>query len=189
VAAVSDRREQTTRRILDGAAAVFAKGGYAATSMEEIASAANVSKLLLYRDFAGKRELYLAVLQRTIATIVDEVPPAASNEALRRLIAVARADPDGFTLLFRHAAREPEFAHIVSDWHEESVREAEQQLIPIEPDRVMRRWAAETVVSTTYVAIIAWLEHGDPARDDEFFHRLLDVNRAVAKSPGGNRAT
>src|SRR5215467_15935891 len=96
------RREDTTQRILDGAASVFAKGGYAGTSMEEIASAANVSKLLLYRDFAGKRELYLAVLQRTIATIVDEVPPAASNEALRRLIAVARADPDGFTLLFRH---------------------------------------------------------------------------------------
>jgi AcrR family transcriptional regulator len=184
---MSDRREQTTRRILDGAAAVFAKGGYAATSMEEIAAAANVSKLLLYRDFAGKRELYLAVLQRTIASIVEQVPPAASNEALRQLIAVARADPDGFTLLFRHAAREPEFAHIVSDWHSESVREAERQLTAIEPDRVMRRWAAETVVSTTYVAIIAWLEHGDPARDDEFFLRLLEVNRAAARSPGGKR--
>ena len=51
----------------------------------------------------------------------------------------------------------------------------------------MRRWAAETVVSTTYVAIMAWLEHGDPARDDEFYQRLLNVNRSVAKSPGGKR--
>jgi AcrR family transcriptional regulator len=184
---MADRREQTTRRILDGAAAAFAKGGYAATSMEEIAAAANVSKLLLYRDFAGKRELYQAVLDRTIVGIHERVPDEASNLALRNLISAARADPDGFTLLFRHAAREPEFAHVAAGWHEQSVRAAEHQLRPIEPDRVMRRWAAETVVSTTYVAIMAWLEHGDPARDDEFYQRLLNVNRSVAKHPGGKR--
>src|SRR5689334_13684609 len=113
-----DRREQTARRILDGASAAFAKGGYAATSMEEIAAAANVSKLLLYRDFAGKRELYQAVLERTIAQIRAHVPDEASNAALRQLIAAARADPDGFILLFRHAAFEPEFAHIAREWHE-----------------------------------------------------------------------
>jgi AcrR family transcriptional regulator len=185
---VTDRREQTARRILDGAASAFAKAGYAGTSMEEIAAAANVSKLLLYRDFAGKRELYQAVLDRTIARIHEHVPDEASNEALRNLISAARADPDGFTLLFRHAAREPEFAHIAAGWHEMSVRAAEVQLRPIEPDRVMRRWAAETVVSTTYVAIMNWLEHGDPSRDDEFYRRLLNVNRSMAKPPGGTRA-
>jgi AcrR family transcriptional regulator len=184
---VSDRREQTRRRIVDGAAAAFAKGGYAGTSMEEIAVAAGVSKLLLYRDFAGKRELYEAVLERTIAAIHEHVPDEASNLALRNLIAAARADPDGFTLLFRHAAREPEFAHIAAGWHETSVRSAEHQLRPIEPDRMMRRWMAETVVSTTYVAILAWLEHGDPARDEEFYQRLLEVNRSVAKFPRGGR--
>src|SRR5215470_9927658 len=183
-----DRREQTARRILDGAAAAFAKGGYAATSMDEIAAAANVSKLLLYRDFAGKRELYQAVLERTIAGIHEHVPDEASNAALRNLIAAARADPDGFTLLFRHAAREPEFAHIAAGWHATSVRLAERQLQAIEPDRLMRRWVAETVVSTTYVGIMAWLEHGDPARDDEFYRRLLTINRSVAKFPGGKRA-
>ncbi len=180
-------REQTRVRILDGAAAAFAKGGYAGTSMEEIAAAANVSKLLLYRDFAGKRELYQAVLERTLERIRVHVPDEASNQALRDLIAAARADPDGFTLMFRHAAREPEFAHIAAEWHSASVRAAEEQLRPIEPDRVLRHWAAETVVSTTFVAIMAWLEHGDPTRDDEFYRRLLNVNRAVAKPQGGKR--
>jgi AcrR family transcriptional regulator len=184
-----DRRERTTRRILDGAAAVFAKGGYAATSMEEIAAAANVSKLLLYRDFSGKRELYEAVLARTMATILEQVPEQAGNEALRALIAAARADPDGFTLLVRHAAREPEFAHIVAQWHDRSVREAERQLVPIEPDRVLRRWAAETVVASTNLAIIAWLEFGDAERDEEFFRRLLNMNRSVAKAQGGKRGS
>jgi AcrR family transcriptional regulator len=184
---VSERREQTTRRILDGAASAFAKAGYAATSMEEIASAANVSKLLLYRDFTGKRELYQAVLERTLARIRECVPDEASNVALRQLILAARADPDGFTLMFRHAAREPEFAHFAAEWHESSVRAAEEQLRPIEPDRVLRRWAAEAVVSTTYVAIIAWLEHGEPSRDEDFYQRLITVNRAVAKPQGVQR--
>jgi AcrR family transcriptional regulator len=184
---VADKRAQTTRRILDGAASAFAKAGYAATSMEEIAAAANVSKLLLYRDFTGKRELYQAVLERTLARIRELVPDEASNEALRQLVAAARADPNGFTLMFRHAAREPEFAHIAAQWHESSVRAAEEQLRPIEPDRVLRRWAAETVVATTYVAIIAWLEHGNPSRDEDFHRRLLTVNRAVAKPLGVHR--
>jgi AcrR family transcriptional regulator len=175
------RREQTTERILDGAAAAFAKAGYAGTSMEEIAAAAGVSKLLLYRDFAGKRELYQAVLERTLARITARVPAEASNAALRALIAAARADPDGFTLLFRHAAREPEFAGYAARLHGNAIREAEHLMRHIEPDPLMRRWAAETTVVITYQAIITWLEHGDPDRDDEFYRRLLEVNRSAAK--------
>jgi AcrR family transcriptional regulator len=185
----SERRERTLQRILDGAASVFAKGGYAGTTMEEIAAGAGVSKLLLYRDFAGKRELYLAVLERTRRRLDQAVPLRATDDALRALIRAARADPDGFVLLLRHAAREPEFALYATELEEASVREAERQLRPIEPDPVMRRWAARTVVSTTHVAIMAWLEQGDPDRDDEFFARLLEVNRAVAKpQPGARRA-
>jgi len=177
------RRDETTGRILDGAAAAFAKAGFAGTSMEEIASAAGVSKLLLYRDFAGKRELYQSVLERSLARINDRVPAEASNAALRGLISAARDDPDGFTLLFRHSAREPEFARYAMSLQDRAVRGAERLMRNIEPDPVMRRWAAETAVGITYQAIITWLEHGDPARDDEFFHRLLSVNRAAAKPP------
>jgi AcrR family transcriptional regulator len=181
-----NRREQTTARILDGAAAAFSRAGFAGTSMEEIAVAAGVSKLLLYRDFAGKRELYQAVLERTQNRINERVPRQASNAALRALIGAARADPDGFTLLFRHAAREPEFAGYAMSLQDRDVRAAEQLMRQIDPDPVMRRWAAETTVGITYHAIITWLEHGDPARDDEFFRRLLEINRVAAKPPAAD---
>jgi AcrR family transcriptional regulator len=176
-----NRRAQTVARILDGAAAAFGKAGFAGTSMEEIAAAAGVSKLLLYRDFAGKRELYQAVLERTRSRIAERVPREASNAALRALISAARDDPDGFTLLFRHAAREPEFAGYAASLTDGDIRAAEQLMRRIEPDPVMRRWAAETTVGITYQAIITWLEHGDPSRDEEFFRRLLEVNRVAAK--------
>jgi len=94
---------------------------------------------------------------------------------------VARTDPDGFTLLFRHAAREPEFAAFVAEFTDESVRISAEILRDVEPDPVLRRWAAEMTVDVTFQAIITWLEHGDPARDDEFYQRLLRVTRAVAK--------
>lgn len=182
-----DRRARTTGRIVAAAAACFAKGGYAGTSMEEIAAAAGVSKLLLYRDFAGKRELYEAVLERTLAAIRNRVAVRASDESLRALFAVARSDPDGFILLFRHATWEPDFARYAADWRDEYSRGAEELLRPIEPDPVMRRWAAQTVVATTYEGIIAWLEHGDPTRDEEFLQRLLAVNRTMARAGGRGR--
>lgn len=186
---MAGRRYQTTQRILDGAAAAFAKGGFAATSMEDIAAAAGVSKLLLYRDFAGKRELYQAVLERTLASIARRVSTEPSREALRELIATARADPDGFVLAFRHAAHEPEFAGYVADLFREYVDVAERMLEEIEPDPRLRRWAAEMTVTITYGAIITWLEHGDPERDDEFYERLLTVNRAAARGTRPARPT
>jgi AcrR family transcriptional regulator len=178
---MAGRREETTQRILDGAAAAFAKGGYAGTSMEDIATAAGVSKLLLYRDFAGKRELYQAVLERTLAGIQDRVPDRITSQSLREVIAAARADPDGFVLAFRHAAREPEFAGYIAGFFQRSVEASQSMLRDIEPDPALRRWAAEMTVTITFQSIITWLEHGDPARDDEFYERLLTVNRAAAK--------
>jgi AcrR family transcriptional regulator len=184
---MASRREQTTTRILDGAAAAFAKGGYAATSMEEIAAAAGVSKLLLYRDFAGKRELYQAVLDRTSSWLKERVPQEASNESLVALVAAARQDPDGFTLLFRHAAREPEFAAYAQAFTEWSERQSAEVLRDIEPDPVMRRWAAHVTVHNTYQMVIAWLEHGDPARDTEILDRIRESNRAVVGRQGRPR--
>src|SRR5690242_3867015 len=103
--------------------------------MEEIAAAAGVSKLLLYRDFAGKRELYQAVLERTLARIAEHVvSDPGKSAALRELIAAARSDPHGFVLAFRHAAREPEFAGYVADLHRRSVESSEAILRRIEPD-------------------------------------------------------
>jgi AcrR family transcriptional regulator len=189
---MTDRREQTRQRILDGAAAAFARSGYAATSMEEIAAAAGVSKLLLYRDFAGKRELYQAVLERTRARIVEQVPAEATYEALRALFETARADPDGFVLLFRHAAREPEFAGYAEAYTEGALRRTEELLVDMEPDPVLRRWLARVSTTNVYEAIVAWLQVGDPARDAEALRRIArsaranvpDLNAAAFQEPG-----
>jgi AcrR family transcriptional regulator len=175
------RRERTTQRIIDGAAVAFAKGGFAGTSMDDIAASAGVSRLLLYRDFAGKRELYEAVLDRIQGRLMSAVGHPGTSEALRQVLTVARADPDGFTLMFRHAAREPDFADRARVFFDESVRTSSAILEGIEPDPALRRWAARVTVTTTFEAVLAWLEFGDPALDDVFYQRLLKINRQIAK--------
>lgn len=55
-------REQRMSQILDVAGTVFSQRGFHATSMEEIAEGAGVTKPLLYRYFGSKDALYLATI-------------------------------------------------------------------------------------------------------------------------------
>jgi len=78
-------------QILDAAEALFARKGYDATTIKAIGAATGLNPALLYYYFAGKEELYKAVLQRLVGTILSQggalldgtLPPA---EAIRRLL-------------------------------------------------------------------------------------------------------
>jgi AcrR family transcriptional regulator len=49
---------------MESAGRLFGEGGYARTSLDEIAAAAGVTKPILYRHFDSKKGLYLALLER-----------------------------------------------------------------------------------------------------------------------------
>lgn len=55
-------RGSTDQRILTTAASLFSQFGYNGVSTREIASAAEVNEVTIYRHFPRKRDLYLAVL-------------------------------------------------------------------------------------------------------------------------------
>jgi AcrR family transcriptional regulator len=63
---MSTRLPPAERRalILDAAGRLFGAHGYDAARLEEIATAAGVTKPILYRHFASKQDLYLALLAR-----------------------------------------------------------------------------------------------------------------------------
>ena len=69
---VKPQRDPARRAaILQAASRVFAHSGYAATSMEEVAAAAGVTKLIVYRHFEAKETLYRAVLERVFDRQVE----------------------------------------------------------------------------------------------------------------------
>lgn len=166
-------RSERRQSILGGAGRAFTAAGFAATSMEAIAEEAGVSKLLLYRHFDSKAGLYRSVLEQVQQRIGEEFSAALEAEqgprvSARAFTTVAREDPDGFRLLWRHAAREPDFASYAAGVRAEAVLFAESVLAPFVVDPTVLGWAAETIVAFLVEAVLAWLERGDPQRDEEF---------------------
>jgi AcrR family transcriptional regulator len=61
-----DRAERTRQRLLDGAAHCFANAGYSRTTVEQIATAAGVSKAVVYHHFRSKESILEALLERML---------------------------------------------------------------------------------------------------------------------------
>jgi AcrR family transcriptional regulator len=60
------RRELTRTTLIDAAADVFARRGFHAASLEEIAETAGFTRGAIYKNFENKEELFFAVIERRI---------------------------------------------------------------------------------------------------------------------------
>jgi TetR/AcrR family transcriptional regulator len=61
------------QRLLEGAAELFTRKGYAATTVREIVAAAGVTKPVLYYYFRNKEGIYLELMQEAFAKMDDLV--------------------------------------------------------------------------------------------------------------------
>jgi AcrR family transcriptional regulator len=121
---------------------VFAERGYGATSVEEIASRAKVSKPILYDHFGGKEGLYAVVVDRELEYILTRITEAVSSGSPRKRLEQAtlayltyvRERPLGFAVLLRDAPQQQrsgeipalmyDLAERISDVFTEQFREA-----------------------------------------------------------------
>src|SRR5689334_11689561 len=73
--------QNTKRRMIQAAIAVFSEHGYEKATTRELAERAGVSEGLIYRHFGGKRELLFASLeaQRENGPIVFAALPASAT--------------------------------------------------------------------------------------------------------------
>ncbi|MGO9195774.1 MAG: TetR/AcrR family transcriptional regulator [Acidimicrobiales bacterium] len=87
--ATAPRRRLTAarrrRQLIDVALETFARTGFTATTMEDIATAAGVTKPLLYQHFVSKRALYLELIDDVTARLIDVLGSAAGAETAFRL--------------------------------------------------------------------------------------------------------
>ncbi|MDX2418665.1 MAG: TetR/AcrR family transcriptional regulator [Xanthomonadales bacterium] len=121
---------------------VFAERGYGATSVEEIAARAKVSKPILYDHFGGKEGLYAVVVDREMEYILNRMaeavtsgsPRARLEKATLAYLTYVRERPQGFAVLLRDAPRQQlnggmpalmyELADRIGDVFTEQFREA-----------------------------------------------------------------
>ena len=154
-----DRRDQ----LLSAATRAFARNGFEATNLDDVAEEAGISKVLLYRHFDSKADLYRAVLDRSLKHLETRVgTDEFTMESIGALLRAAAEDPDGFRLLFHHAAREPEFRADMDRLRAGSVAIARRQLAKLIPDRQWAKWAAQLAPTVAVDAVIAWLDAGQP---------------------------
>lgn len=175
-------RAQRRAQLVEAAAAAFLAKGYGATSVEEVAEQAGVTRLIVYRHFDGKEDLYRAVLTSVteeLRTRFDGDPPGG---IVATLVAVARDHPDAFRLLWRHARHEPPFAAEAATFRLVAADYADGIVGRFIDDPVLRRWAATSVVEHLHEGICTWLDTGDPNRDGEFEALLRDGVRALVSA-------
>ncbi len=103
--------------MVEAATSVFAKRGYAAATMKEIAAEAGCTAPSFYNYFTGKEQLFEALLARTfeeiIATLIDEPPVPKGfggrlDALMRRQFALVDRRRDTFRVLLSAQVAPPE---------------------------------------------------------------------------------
>ena len=104
----ADRRDQ----LLDTAQDVFTERGYGATSMDDVAEAAGVTKPVLYDHFGSKDGLLAAVVERSGQEMLDATtgavqgldPETALRQGLTAFFRYVDEHAGAWTLLLREVA-------------------------------------------------------------------------------------
>ena len=149
------RREQ----LIEVGRRLFAEKGFEATTVEEIAAKASVSKPVVYEHFGGKEGLYAVVVDREIRTLLDGITSALSAETTSRGLLEAAAlslldyiegSTDGFRILVRDSPAGQStgsFASLIGDVASqvEHLLAAEFKTRGLDPRTAPRRLAKDPV--------------------------------------------
>ncbi|WP_073488501.1 TetR/AcrR family transcriptional regulator [Streptoalloteichus hindustanus] len=172
-----ERREQ----LLDIGRALFAEKGFEATSIEEIAHRAGVSKPVVYEHFGGKEGLYAVVVDREMRNLLDRIVSALTGGHPRQLLeqaATALLDyiedcTDGFRILVRDspvASASGTFSSLLND-----IASQVEHILGVQFDARGYEPKLAALYSQALVGMVAltgqwWLEVRKPKKDEVAAH-------------------
>jgi AcrR family transcriptional regulator len=172
-----ERREQ----LLDVGRQLFAERGFEATSIEEVAARAGVSKPVVYEHFGGKEGLYAVVVDREMQILLDRVnraltaghPRELLEQAALALLDYIEQQTDGFRILVRDSpvtSTTGNFSSLIGDI-------ASQVEHILGAEFTARGYDAElaSMYSQALVGMVAltgqwWLEARHPKKDEVAAH-------------------
>jgi AcrR family transcriptional regulator len=188
-AAPADReaREAARREVfMRVAAATFRRHGIARVTMEQVAAAAGVTKVVLYRRFPSKDALIQAVVDETVRRLKAGVarPWRGYGAGMREALAAARSFEDGYILIARFGDQHPSLQAARDEHRGRSARRLRALLWHPEPpppsaeQPALIDLALEPMIAFSNAALIYWVEKGDPARDELFIRWCAQMTRA-----------
>ena len=197
---VSARRltaEQRRQQLVDVALELFARRGYRATTMDDIADAAGVTKPLVYQHFSSKRALYLELVNSLAQELLIAIRGAVMQaQGPRQQVEM------GFAAYFRLViSREAEFRLLYGRDHaddkelgralrtvEDAIAEAIEPLIDAGLNDEHRRLLAYAVVGMAEGASRRFMEQrttsGESVEDEapRLAQRMADLAWAGLRS-------
>lgn len=172
------------RQLLDVALERFATNGFHATSMDEIAEAAGVTKPVLYQHFGSKRHLYLELLDDVVAqlmAVVAKATAAASGPhqqveaGFAAYVGYMVGHPQAFPLLFGGASRrDPEFAEAVAR-AEDAMAGAVAALIEADVEPAHRRVLGYAVVGMAEGVLRHWETERPEVGPEALVRQMADL--------------
>jgi len=179
------RSDERRRQILDAATEAFARQGVAGTSMQAVARAVGVDRVILYRLFPSREALFAAVVADLRADVLDAVEragavaagPGTPGERTRRvlsaLLAAAREHPAACRLL-RAAPRGPAGEDPVGALQQEIAERVLERMVRIGRERrpwLGREevgWGAAFLLHGMLGALQSHVEREPPGCDERF---------------------
>ena len=165
--------EQRREQILDAATALFAERAYDEVSIEDIASSADVTRGLVHHYFGGRKEVYIALVERLGAQRDERLRPPVARSGRPRV-----ADTVSRWLEWTEANRaiwlatiargedvtDPEVRGVVADQVRRAVVLLAAHHADIAEDSPRLRHALECWTALVRAATRRWL-HGEATRE------------------------
>ena len=156
---------------------LFGRQGYAATRLDDVAAAAGVTKPMVYRHFASKKDLYLALLRRHEADLptfiedaalpVDADPSTVIDTILDGWLDYVEENSDSWLILFRDKTgdRDIERARVrVSRRANEVMSHLVRELAP-HLDHELVEPTADFLTSGLAGLVLWWIDHPEVPKD------------------------
>ncbi len=160
---------------------LFAERGFEATSIEEIAQRAKVSKPVVYEHFGGKEGLYAVVVDREMQRLMVRVtealvashPRAMLEQAAVALLTYIEDEQEGFRILVRDspvASTSGNFASLLSDIASKVEYIVAEEFSRLEFDPAMAPLYSHALVGMVALVGQWWLDTERPSRDKVAAH-------------------
>ena len=171
-------RDERRLQLLAAASEVFVTRGYHASGMDEISEVAGVSKPVLYQHFPSKLDLYVAVLQNYVDSLIAGVRQAlrSTTDNKQRVRAAVAAffdfvdnESQGFRLIFESDLKGEAQVHRLVDSATEACVDAVYDLVAHDSglDPYRARILAVGLVGASQGTARYWLEANRPIPKEE----------------------
>jgi AcrR family transcriptional regulator len=186
--------EERRALIEDAAARLFAERGYAATRLDDVAAAANVTKPMLYRHFDSKKALHMHLLAKhrdelaasALSQIRDDVPFDERLPAMTDAwFAYVEEHPYAWKMLFRDTTGDPDvqaFHREVQAWQRANDAALIKAYAPTIPEHEVEP-LAEVIRGSLYALALWWLEHPDMPRSVPCDAMVRVIRGVIAAAP------